>query len=367
MLLILLFNVAYALLLLLFAQSFRRGRKDEQAVLANPPMVSVIIPVRNEQQHLRQLIRSLQQQNYPQHHTEWIFVDDHSTDQSADILKEQTDQRIKIIKLGNAAAGKKAALSAGILQAGGKWIITTDADCIHPAGWVSALVGEAETTEAVMVCGLVEVSSGDTAAQRFQQMETAVLQVSGAGSLKMGHALLNTGTSLCFLKDAWQQINGYDAHTHIASGDDTFLMLRFMQKFPGKVVPMINPSVVVNTHPAGSWKEILQQRIRWNGKVKHYPPGTVHMTGIIVFVSGLLWLFSGLLVKNPITALEVFMGVWLLRMLSETFVLRSWRSVSCQSFSPVAILLMSVFYPVFTLYSLIIRPFMKIEWKGRKV
>lgn len=367
MLLILLFNIAYALLLMLFAQSFRRGRKNEQAVLANPPIVSVIIPVRNEQQHLRQLISSLQQQNYPQHLTEWIFVDDHSSDQSAEILKQRTDQRIKIIHLGGNAAGKKAALSAGIQQARGKWIITTDADCIHPAGWVSALVGEAETTGAVMVCGLVEVSSGDTAAQRFQQMETAVLQVSGAGSLKMGHALLNTGTSLCFLKDAWQQINGYDAHTHIASGDDTFLMLRFMQKFPGKVVPLINSTAVVNTQPADSWKKMLQQRIRWNGKVRHYPPGSVHLTGFIVFFSGLLWLMTGLIIKNPVVGLGIFTGVFLLRAMAEGVVLRSWKTVAGQSFSPAAILLMSFFYPVFTLYSLIIRPFMKVEWKGRKV
>ncbi len=367
MLLVLLLNVAYVLLLLMFATSFRKGVQTRVPLPLQLPLVTVIIPVRNEDAHLLQLLNSLQGQDYPPDLTEWIFVDDHSSDQSAEILKQRTDQRIKIIRLEGNAAGKKAALSAGIQQARGKWIITTDADCIHPAGWVSALVGEAETTGAVMVCGLVEIGDGETAALRFQQMETAVLQVSGAGSLRMGHALLNTGTSLCFLKEAWQQINGYDAHTHIASGDDTFLMLRFMQKFPGKVVPLINSTAVVNTQPADSWKKMLQQRIRWNGKVRHYPPGSVHLTGFIVFFSGLLWLITGLIIKNPVVGLGIFTGVFLLRAMAEGVVLRSWKTVTGQSFSPAAILLMSFFYPVFTLYSLIIRPFMKVEWKGRKV
>lgn len=367
MLIILLFNLLYVVLLLVFAGSFRRGRTSVLPEVQQQPNVSVIIPVRNEQAHLRTLLASLKAQTYPSHLTEWIFVNDHSTDATDQLLREETDGRMRQLHLDQPSAGKKAALTAGIQQATGKWIITTDADCAHQPEWIASLVTKAETTAAAMVCGFVQIADNPSPVIRFQAMETAVLQVSGGGSLRLGHALLNTGTSLCFLREAWQEINGYHEHNHIASGDDTFLMLRFMQQFPGRVLPLITPAAVVTTRPANSWRDILQQRIRWNGKVRHYPPGSIYMTGIIVFFSGILWLLTGVLVNNPSQALLVFIGVYALRSFAEAVVLRAWKTVAGQSFSPGAILLMSVFYPVFTLFSLIIRPFMKTEWKGRKV
>lgn len=367
MFILLLFNLAYAVMLLVFARSFRNGFRAVKEVSGDLPFVSVVIPVRNEASRLSTLFESLKEQTYPSQKTEWILTDDHSSDTTLALLQQEKDPRLRILTLRDGETGKKAALTAGIRQSNGKWIITTDADCWQEKGWLSAMIAKAESEQAMMVCGLVKVEGDSSASAQFQSMETGVLQVSGAGSLRLGHPLLNTGTSLCFLKQAWEQINGYKGHEHIASGDDTFLMLRFHHQYPGKVHPLITGGAVVATHPAANWREVLQQRIRWNGKVRHYPTGSIHLTGAIVFLSGLLWLAAIPLAVMNVNYSWIFAGIFLLRSLSEAYVLHCWKVVTGQSFSPERMLLMSVFYPIFTLYSLIIRPFMKIEWKGRKV
>ena len=360
-------NVAYAVLLMFFTWQFLKGRRLAKADAAGLTKVSVVVPFRNEATNLPELLACLKEQNYPAEMTEWIFVDDHSEDGSREKLEAEPDPRLKIITLGLDGKGKKQALAQGIRLAAGKWMITTDADCTPPSSWISTLVGTAEHHDARMACGLVQIRSQQTMLSDFQAMETAVLQTSGAGSLLAGHPLLNTGASLCFRKDAWEELGGYSNHQHIASGDDTFQLLRFFQRYGQKVIPVIHKAATPATLPAPRFSDMLTQRIRWNGKVKHYPLSSIHLTGLLVMGAALAWLLSVLLFALGIIGWRWVLGILLTRLLGETMVLRAWRSVTGQSFSRVEIFLMSVFYPVFTMFSFIIRPFMKIEWKGRQV
>ena len=367
MIIILLLNLAYVTLLTVFTMAFRKGTGETLKAPATLPFVSVVIPVRNEAQNLPALLSSLQQQDYPSTAVEWIFVDDHSEDDTAELLSGAGDFRIKYLQQEINVAGKKAALTQGIRMAAGKWILTTDADCVLPKEWIRSMVFKAETEAAVMVCGMVAIEQTGGWKTAFQAMETGVLQVSGAGSLRTGHPLLNTGTSLCFLKSVWLETGGYNAHQHLASGDDTFLMLQLHHRYPGKVIPMIRPEAIAITKAADSWKEILSQRIRWNNKVKHYPAGSIYMTGIIVVGSGIGWILSAFISVAGWPPVSVFLIIYLLRLFAETTVLHVWKKVTGQSFSPSDVLGMSAFYPFFTLFSFIIRPFMKTAWKGRTV
>src|SRR5581483_5302595 len=56
--------------------------------------VSVVIPVYNERQWVRELVRSVQAVNSP---TEIILVDDCSTDGPRDILKEMEQEGLKVV------------------------------------------------------------------------------------------------------------------------------------------------------------------------------------------------------------------------------------------------------------------------------
>jgi cellulose synthase/poly-beta-1,6-N-acetylglucosamine synthase-like glycosyltransferase len=358
-------NILYALLLLVFYIAVQRLQKSPVQLSGDLPKVTVLIPLRNEAVHLPGLIASLQQQNYPAEKTRWIFIDDHSADKSMEIIRSVNDSRISLVQLAPDKTGKKEALRLGVESSATDLICTTDADCVLQKGWLIQLVNTAIKKNAVMVCGMVKVLPDDQLWPGFQAMETAVLQSAGAGSLALQRPLLNTGASLCFLKSAWKEVDGYQSHAHIASGDDTFLMLHFMRHFPGRVVPSIHQDAVVQTYPMPDFTSLLRQRIRWNGKVKHYEPGYIHLVGAIVMLASAGWVFAvagALLGMYDVEFLPVILAI---RFITETILTSVWTGITGQSFKLISLLGMSVFYPFFTLFSFIIRPFMKNGWKGR--
>ena len=99
--------------------------------LAEKLGISVIIPLYNEQDSLRELTAALKQQCMrlagPKY--EILFVNDGSTDHSAEILKDilATSSRVSVISF-RRNLGKSAALAAGFAEAQHGIVITMDAD-----------------------------------------------------------------------------------------------------------------------------------------------------------------------------------------------------------------------------------------------
>ncbi|MGH9174128.1 MAG: glycosyltransferase family 2 protein, partial [Vicinamibacterales bacterium] len=85
---------------------------------------------------------------------EIIFVDDGSTDESPRVLRElyEADSRVQVIQL-RRNFGKSAALSAGFAAAGGKFIVTLDADLQDVPAEIPILLGPLLRDEADLVSG----------------------------------------------------------------------------------------------------------------------------------------------------------------------------------------------------------------------
>ena len=93
------------------------------------PLVSVIVPARNEMRYLRRCLVSILSQNYP--NFEVIVVDDCSDDDTAKIARSIHDNRLKVINLKKTPSGwsgKSWASQVGYLASGGDLLLFTDAD-----------------------------------------------------------------------------------------------------------------------------------------------------------------------------------------------------------------------------------------------
>lgn len=91
------------------------------------PIISVIFPVFNASQHLKEAIGSILSQNYQ--NFEIIIINDGSTDKSEEILKSYKDSRLKIITH-RINKGLVYTLNEGFRHCRGKYIARMDADDI---------------------------------------------------------------------------------------------------------------------------------------------------------------------------------------------------------------------------------------------
>jgi chlorobactene glucosyltransferase len=107
---------------------------SESKVPLNAPMVSILIPARNEADKISECLETLFKQDYPNY--EIIVLDDNSRDNTADIVKQLADKdnRLRFIKgapLPAGWSGKNYACYQMAKEAKGDWLLFVDADTTH--------------------------------------------------------------------------------------------------------------------------------------------------------------------------------------------------------------------------------------------
>jgi glycosyltransferase involved in cell wall biosynthesis len=108
------------------------------------PLVSVILPACNEEEHIEQAIRSQLDQDY--RHLEIIAVNDRSTDSTGAILEKLKEkyESLKVIhvdSLPRGWMGKAHALQLGAESADGRYLLFTDGDVSMDHSTLSRAVG----------------------------------------------------------------------------------------------------------------------------------------------------------------------------------------------------------------------------------
>jgi chlorobactene glucosyltransferase len=132
----------------------RRSRSlDEEATAApqNPPLVSVIVPARNEAPNIERCVRSILSTTYPR--LELFVIDDSSTDGTAELARKAADRDRRARIVTNSALpegwfGKQWACTTGAKIANGDILQFTDADTVHSPDLVTQSVNAIERTHA---------------------------------------------------------------------------------------------------------------------------------------------------------------------------------------------------------------------------
>jgi glycosyltransferase involved in cell wall biosynthesis len=115
------------------------------------PLISVVVPIYNEEQELTNLLDSLMALNWSRDRLEILCVDNNSSDRSLSIL--QSYPRITVLQ--ELIPGAYAARNAAICQAKGEFIAFTDADCIVSPNWLLELWQAFDTPQVGAVGGSI--------------------------------------------------------------------------------------------------------------------------------------------------------------------------------------------------------------------
>lgn len=115
------------------------------------PVVSIVVPVCNVQEYLREAMDSLLAQQY--RNLDIICVNDGSTDGSAEMLRgyAERDGRIRVIDKENGGYGQ--AMNVGIAAAKGEWLAIFEPDDVLPPEAYERLVAAAQEYDVDMVKG----------------------------------------------------------------------------------------------------------------------------------------------------------------------------------------------------------------------
>ena len=112
------------------------------AAPAGAPLISVVLPARNEAANIERCVYSLLAQNYP--NFEVVVIDDGSTDATPLILVRLAAEhtRLRVVRnsrLPRGWTGKNHAAHVGARSAGGDWLLFVDADVtLHPGALSAA-------------------------------------------------------------------------------------------------------------------------------------------------------------------------------------------------------------------------------------
>jgi len=95
------------------------------------PLVSVIMAVRNEEQHIARSLRSILAQNYPTDRLQVLVADGMSTDRTRDVIKDvqSSQHRISVKIIDNRALTASAGLNLAVKNSGGEVVIRADGKC----------------------------------------------------------------------------------------------------------------------------------------------------------------------------------------------------------------------------------------------
>jgi len=347
-------------------------RHSETISVPNDFKLSVIIPVRNEEQNIGVLLNDLRQQTLDKRHLEVIVVNDASTDATEAIVRAFEDEQffdLKLISLNDVAvkSPKKRAITEALKVAVGQLIVTTDGDCRVGAKWLETIVHTYLQTNANFISGPVTFLGEKNSFGIFQTIEFASLIGTGACLLEAGHPTMCNGANLGYRRAAFDEVGGYEGVDQIASGDDEFLLQKIHERYPRSAYFLKNEAAIVRTQPQENWRAFYRQRIRWAGKwAVNRRPATM-IVAVFVFIVNALTI---VLVAKALGEEMRNFGmntILMIKFLPEFIFLALIISFLKKSALVWYIPLVQLFYPFYVLFFGLAAQQKEYEWKGRRL
>jgi len=386
--------IIYCLLITGFIIGFGSVKKSDfskEIPLDGVTTFTLVIPFRDEEKHLPALLYSLENIDYPKDAFEVILVNDGSTDASLEIIKEWMVQfpEISVSCVANkrqSHAPKKDAILTALALSTHGWIMTTDADCTFNPNRLRVFNRQILQTKSLCVAGPVTTFVNTNQwLHGFEALDFASLQGATRGSFGIGKPFMANGANLAYHKNTFVVLGGFKGNDHIASGDDLFILEKFIKEHKKATTYLSHPLAIVQTFPVESWERLFEQRKRWAAKSTSYTQPFAKAVGLIVFfgnlafILGFVWVMVMLALKgNTVVGASenesahafakayVQVGILILSKIVVDGIL-IWRSLKSSNQSKIFIwYLPSIFfYPVWSTVVAVAAFTTSYTWKGR--
>ena len=255
------------------------------------PKVSVVIPVKDRADDLRNCLTSLQELDYPREKLEVVVVDDGSMDNTPAVAEELG---AVLIRSGAVAGGPALARNKGASVASGEILAFIDSDCTAAKQWLMELLPVFADVEVAAVGGWVDGMYTESALDRYEAVMSSLnlgrREMSGG---KGGDTFYLPSCNLLMRKTAFAAAGGFRAELHV--GEDVDLTWRLRDA--GWKIIYLPRGTVFHAHRSKLWpfmkrrfdygtsEGLLQQLHPVRGKKMLVPP---LLTAILVLIAAAL-------------------------------------------------------------------------------
>lgn len=259
-------------------------------------MISLIVPLYNRPQEIRELLESLNAQSQ-QEDCELLIVEDGSEISSESIVRNFSS-KIPIHYFFQENAGPSAARNTGAANANGAYLIFLDSDVVLPSGYLASV------QQAIAMPSMDGFGGPDAASEDFSPIQKAInysmtsfLTTGGIrGAKKSLDQYLPRSFNMGIRKQAFDAVGGFQ--TSLRFGEDLDLSLRL--KAAGYQLNYLPEAMVYHKRRSSFqafFKQIFNSGIaRIHLSYRH--PGTLKLMhfapGLYVIFSLLSWLSLGL-------------------------------------------------------------------------
>jgi glycosyltransferase involved in cell wall biosynthesis len=206
----------------------------------NNPRVTVLMPVYNGAQYLKDAIDSVLAQTFTEF--EFLIVNDGSTDNSLQIIESYKDKRIKVLSQEN--QGVSAALNLGLKAAVGDFIARTDCDDICKPDRLEKQINFLINNPDFILVGSDAdyVDKDGVFAFHYQNIGHTNEEIQE----RIHHHCPFIHSAVIYNKEAVISIGGYDENAYLF--EDYFLWIKLVKA--GKVANITEPLMIIRFNPS---------------------------------------------------------------------------------------------------------------------
>ncbi|MDL2261960.1 glycosyltransferase [Bacteroidales bacterium OttesenSCG-928-I21] len=346
----------------MFALAWYLRRDDASKKNVKHKKISIIVAFRNEEKNIKKLIESLVNQDYGNY--EIILVNDHSDDNSVQIINENASEKMKLFNLPVHFSSKKQALRYGAERANGEYFFFIDADCVASPCWLKETFLLMDEKKIEMLCGPVEFFNNPNLFSKLAQLEFLSMTGSGAAGIFLNSAFMCNGANYAIKNDVF-----FEASKHFndkySSGDDVFLLHYVSKKY--KVDFAKNENCIIKTEAPKNIKDLFRQRVRWASKTSGYRTFASILTVLLTFLMSFILIVSIIAGIFEQIFLAVFAGVFIVKFFVDTILMIPILSFHKKKYLILFMPLLQIFYPFYIVATGVLSLFWQPQWKGRKI